>query len=258
MNASFLLTAFLLSMLSLQAQGTFEKHEYVASNGLLLPYQMLEPVKDQKHYPLVIFLHGAGERGGDNEAQMTHGSSWFTSTDALQNYPSYVIFPQCRAGSYWASADVDRSSYPVDLSFDYKQKSTTADLQAVMDLIQEMTASFPIDDRRIYVMGLSMGGMGTFEIVHRMPRTFAAAIPICGGGDSGGYTRLARKVPFWIFHGDADTVVDVTESRDMVDALRKKKFKAIKYTEYPGVGHNSWDNAFAEPDLYYWMYDQER
>ena len=102
-----------------------------------------------------------------------------------------------------------------------------------------------------------MGGMGTFEAVYRAPGLFAAAAPICGGGDVARYDKRVRKVPFWVFHGDADAVVGVKQSRDMVAKLKTLRNK-VKYTEYPGVNHNSWDNAFAETDFLAWMFAQRK
>src|SRR5690606_19323608 len=112
-----------------------------------------------------------------------------------------------------------------------------------------------VDAHRVYITGLSMGGMGTFEAVYRYPKRFAAALPICGGGDTLRYTRV--KLPFWVFHGTDDGVVNVSCSRAMVKKLEDLRVK-VRYTEYPGVNHNSWDNAFAEPDFLEWMFSQRR
>jgi predicted peptidase len=102
-----------------------------------------------------------------------------------------------------------------------------------------------------------MGGMGTFESVYRYPELYAAALPICGVGDAASYDKRVAKIPFWVFHGDADVVVDVKNSRMMVEKLKALKV-AVKYTEYPGVNHNSWDNVFADPEYLNWMLQQKR
>ena len=233
--------------------------EFTTDTDFTLPYRYLSPktVKPKKLYPLVVVLHGAGERGNDNEKQLTHGADLFLAAQNRKEFPAFVIFPQCREESYWSSVDVDRSSYPVALSFDYSQKDITQDLEAVMLLVKSMIKDLPIDKKRIYLTGLSMGGMGTFEMIHRYPKCFAAAMPICGGGDVINYTKKGRKVPFWIFHGAVDGVVNVQESKKMVAILKSKKYK-VTYTEYPDVNHNSWDNAFAEPTFMSWMFAQRR
>ncbi|MFT6808440.1 MAG: putative peptidase [Saprospiraceae bacterium] len=234
----------------------FTKKSFKAKSGHLLPYRIAIPPESKlTKKPLLLFLHGAGERGDDNEKQLTHGASFLSK--AVTKHNAIVITPQCKKESYWSSVDVDRSSMPLELSFDYHRKDITPDLQAVRELINEIRRTYNIDHKRIYVMGLSMGAMGTFEIVNRFPKCFAAAVPICGGGDSINYTSKARKVPFWIMHGDTDAVVSVNESREMVSALKDKRYD-VRYTEYPGVNHNSWDNAFVEPGLLDWVFGHRR
>jgi predicted peptidase len=114
-----------------------------------------------------------------------------------------------------------------------------------------------IDKSRIYITGLSMGGMGTFEAVYRNPGIFAAAMPVCGGGDTVHYDGRVKKTSFWVFHGSADAVVNVNQSRAMVNKLKASKAD-VTYTEYPGVNHNSWDNAFAEPTYLSWVFSHKR
>jgi predicted peptidase len=120
-----------------------------------------------------------------------------------------------------------------------------------MELMDTLMRAEAVDLNRIYITGLSMGGMGTFEAVHRYPQMFASAMPICGGGDTVRYSK--SKTPFWVFHGNMDAVVDVKYSKAMVDKLKKLKMK-VRYSEYPGVNHNSWDNAFADPTFLPWMF----
>jgi len=234
----------------------FVKSSFTAKSGHVLPYRIaVPPNKSDDKKPLLVFLHGAGERGNVNEKQLTHGSSFLYS--AAENFNAVVVAPQCASDSYWSSVDVDRSNMPLNLTFDYEKSDITPDLAAVMELVKSIKKTHNIDRKRIYVMGLSMGGMGTFEIVHRYPKCFAAAVPVCGGGDQVNYTTKAKKIPFWIMHGDADVVVDVSESRGMVKALEERNYK-VRYTEYPGVNHNSWDNAFVEPNLLNWLFSNHR
>ena len=226
------------------------------SDGFTLPYRILFPEKynPSKKYPLILVLHGAGERGSDNEKQLIHGSKLFLDAKVRKKYSAIVVFPQCPQDGYWSSVSVDRNKTPRVLDFDYSRPVTTP-LKQAMALVQELMEGGSVDERCVYITGLSMGGMGTFEAVHRYPDVFAAALPICGGGDTANYDKV--KTPFWIFHGTDDAVVDVSHSRAMVDKLKALKVK-VKYTEYPGVKHNSWDNAFAEPDFLKWMFRKRR
>jgi predicted peptidase len=130
-------------------------------------------------------------------------------------------------------------------------------LVAANELVKKIANEEAVDKSRIYITGLSMGGMGTFESVYRYPDLYAAALPICGGADTEAYDKRVRKTAFWVFHGADDAVVDVKLSRDMVAKLKSLKAKH-KYTEYPGVNHNSWDNAFADPEYLKWMFEQRK
>jgi len=230
----------------------FLKKEFTSRQGGKLPYRILFPegYDGSKKYPLVLVLHGAGERGADNEKQLIHGGRLFLDANVRKQFPAIIIFPQCPAENYWASVRIDRSKAPLALDFDYS-RPITEPLRLVMDLLKQLTREEAVDKKRIYITGLSMGGMGTFEVLHRFPKVFAAALPICGGGDATRYKKV--KTPFWIFHGTEDAVVEVNYSRRMVEKLKGLKVK-VEYTEYPGVNHNSWDNAFAEPDFLKWMF----
>ncbi|MEN9548459.1 MAG: hypothetical protein RIR12_1050 [Bacteroidota bacterium] len=241
-----------------QTQPAFEKKEYLYSNGKLLPYRILYPDNYDKSlkYPLVLFLHGAGERGTDNEKQLTHGAHLFLNEDNRKKFPSIVVFPQCPTESFWSAVNVDRTVSPVRLQFNYDYPITWP-LAAVEKLTRDLIAKEAIDKKRCYVVGLSMGGMGTFEMVYRFPKLFAAAMPICGGGDVIRYDERVKGTNFWIFHGDVDAVVGVNESRAMVEKLKALQVK-FTYTEYENVNHNSWDNAFAEPTFISWMFTHKR
>lgn len=223
-----------------------------------LPYRKLLPQNfdPQASYPLVLFLHGAGERGSDNSKQLTHGSDLFTNPLTRDAFPAVVLMPQCPVGDYWAQVAVDRSSYPIGLDFQYEKGPTQA-LQMVMQLLQKYLDEPYTDPRRVYVMGLSMGGMGTFEILSRMPDTFAAAIPICGGGDPTSVSPYASETPLWVFHGAVDQVVAPEQSLQMYQALFEAGARP-GFTIYPQVNHNSWDYAFAEPELLPWLFSHRK
>jgi len=242
---------------SAQDFSLFEKQQYNES-GKMLPYRILYPehYDKSKKYPLVLFLHGAGERGSDNEIQLTHGGKLFLADSNRKNFPCIVLFPQCPTDSSWGSVKVDRTKTPLSFSFDYTMPQTWA-MKAVIDLTQHIASTESVDKSRIYISGLSMGGFGTFEAVYQYPKLFAVAMPICGGGDTVHYNKRVKKIPFWIFHGDADAVVNVENSRAMVRTLESLHAR-VKYSEYHGVNHNSWDNAFAEPTYLSWMFSHKK
>lgn len=226
-----------------------------STSGHLLPYRVLWPQGYQENeeqvYPLVLFLHGAGERGDDNRLQLTHGASLFLDHQAA--FPAIVLMPQCATDDYWAqmvkSEDGQRT-----YNFDEQPNPSLA---ATQKLLHHFLETERVDTDRVYLMGLSMGGMGTFELLAREPATFAAAVPICGGTNPQLVGLYAKKVPLWIFHGDADEVVKVDNSRRVVKQLAQLGVTP-HYTEYAGVGHNSWDRAFAEAELLTWLFKQRR
>jgi predicted peptidase len=240
------------------AFAAYQKKEFVPGEGKTLPYRMLYPENydKTKKYPLILFLHGAGERGKDNEKQLTHGAKFFITEENKKNFPAIIVVPQCPEESSWASVKIDRSTTPLKIDFDYSAEANWP-LVAANELIKKIMNEEAVDKSRVYVTGLSMGGMGTFESVYRYPGMYAAALPICGGGDVNRYDKKITKTAFWVFHGAADAVVDVNLSREMVEKLKSLKSE-VKYSEYPGVNHNSWDNAFAEKDYLTWMFSHKR
>ncbi len=237
----------------------YQKEWYTNSKGDSLPYRILLPENYDKNqdYPLVVFLHGAGERGNDNEAQLQWGSEVFTNEETRKKYPAIVVFPQCAKDDYWAKIKYRkkrkigrRFKFPTNLGKPNKSFRLTE--QLIRKLIREEA----VDVKRIYIAGLSMGGMGTFEMLARFPKKFAGAIAICGGGNLNHTIHYAKHTSVWIFHGSEDPVVGVRHSRRIAKQL--KKFKAdVRYTEYEGVDHLSWIPAFAEPDFLEWLFSKE-
>lgn len=257
-NIPFLVTTlFLLGSLGLLAQHQDAyAHEYFVSGKDTLNYRVLMPenLESPNQYPVVLFLHGAGERGNDNAKQLAHGSELFYKTK--DSFPAIVIFPQCPSEDYWANVKVDRDTQPLSLSFP-SDGAPTKSMDLVMQLLDELLAKPYVDKNQIYVGGLSMGGMGTFELLSRRPELFAAAFAICGGGNPEMTAIYAKTVPMWIFHGANDDVVDPQQSVDMVAGILKYGGKP-NFSLFAKDNHNSWDSAFAEPQLISWLFSNSK
>jgi predicted peptidase len=250
---------FISAILQAQDMSLYEKQLFI-SNDDTLPCRILTPVnyKQGVKYPLVIVLHGSGERGTNNESQLIWGGDLFADSANRAKFPAIVVFPQCAADQRWAPGKrIDAKGDTLGGLRVYSDSAIQKPLKLVLDFIDTLVAAGLVDNKRIYVGGLSMGGMGTFDILSRRPDLFAAAFPICGAGDPNAIHKYRKGLPFWVFHGAADPVVLVSNSRLMVDLLQKNKFK-VKYSEYPGVGHDSWKNAFAEKELLPWMFAQKK
>jgi len=217
-------------------------------------YQVFVPEgwNKSRKWPVILFLHGAGERGDDGLQQTQVGIAtairWHRD-----RFPAVVVMPQCRKSLWWPEATM---------------------LEMALKSLDQSMKEFKGDPARVYLTGLSMGGYGTWAIASKFPGRFAALVPICGGvqaprnlpslsASSGGvdpYAEVAKKIgrtPVWIFHGAADTTVPPVESRRMNDAL-KAAGGNVRYDEYPGVGHNSWDKAYAEEELIKWLLSQHQ
>lgn len=229
----------------------FEPREFVADGGEKLQYRLLKPADfdSDKKYPLVIFLHGAGERGADNVAQLKHCMAQFCTTEHRQQYPCYVLAPQCPEEQKWA--DIDWSSDKPDFP-----EKISRSLDLTMQVVDAMLADAAVDKNRVYIAGLSMGGYGTWDALARRPELFAAAIPICGGGNVES-VAVFKDIPLWCFHGGDDRVVKTQKSRDMIAALKAAGGEP-RYTEYPGVGHDSWTQTFANEETFRWLFGQKR
>lgn len=249
----FLILVSLVTYLQAQDKSLYKKEIFVV-NSDTLPYRILLPLNynASKKYPLILMLHGAGERGNDNESQLVHGAGLFLRDSIREKYPAIVLFPQCPVNSYWSNMDfkLDKSGKK---EFLFKSGGTpTTAMDLAQQLLKKIIKDLPVNKKQIYVGGLSMGGMGTFEMVRRNPKLFVAAFPICGGADTATAQQLT-KVKWWVFHGAADDVVSPVYSQKMVDALKAVNAD-VKFSLYPGVTHNSWDNAFAEPTLMAWLF----
>jgi predicted peptidase len=251
-----LILVFIQTINLVEAQNEYLKKVYTNKEGKELPYRIIYPLNYNKEvkYPLVLVLHGAGERGSDNESQLVHGSKLFLDSLNRSKFPAIVVFPQCAENLYWSTIKIDRSENPYKLDITYEEKASWP-LQSALDLVKQLSKEESVDKDRVYIMGLSMGGMGTIEAISRKPKLFAAAVPICGAGDPGYCEKYAHKLPIWFFHGAKDRVVDVKYSRLLVEKL-KSLHADVRYSEYPDVDHNSWDNAFSDPELLPWMFSK--
>lgn len=252
------LTLLLLS-LGIKAQDfkKYDKGNFIKGKDSIY-YRVLFPENfdPKKQYPILFFLHGSGERGNDNEKQLTHGGKLFLKDDIRKQFPAIVVFPQCPENSFWANVE-----FPLDASgqrtfnFQKKGKPTKA-MHALLGMIDNFLDKPFVDHKQVYVAGLSMGGMGTFELLRRKTKIFAAAIAICGG-DNIANVQKYKNVPLWIFHGEKDNVVPARLSTIISDQL-KVLGKEGKLTLYPDANHNSWDSAFAEPKLLPWLFSNRK
>lgn len=188
--------------------------------------------KGDKEYPLILFLHGAGERGDDGEAPVKQGIGNAIKFKGKEGkFPFLVIFPQAATKSNWL-ADGD-------------------DAKRALAILAETQKTYKVDSKRIYLTGLSMGGYGTWSLAAALPDKWAAIAPICGGGNPADASKI-KHIPCWCFHGDQDGAVKVQKSRDMIKALQDAG-ASPRYSEYPFVGHNSWDPAYVTEELYSWL-----
>ncbi|MCH5375960.1 MAG: prolyl oligopeptidase family serine peptidase [Planctomycetes bacterium] len=184
---------------------------------------------DHESWPLILFLHGSGERGDDLNQVKKHGPPKIL--ESRKDFPFIVVSPQCPAGRRWE---------PFDLTA----------------LLDDVVSRYKVDEDRIYVTGLSMGGFGTWALAARTPDRFAAIVPICGGGEPGWARRLS-KIPVWVFHGAKDTAVPIERSEEMVKALQAAEGN-VQFTIYPEAGHDCWTETYDNPKLYEWLLQQKR
>ena len=233
------------------AAAVMEARVFTGANGGLLRYRILSPatLEAGRRYPLVLFLHGAGERGEDNAMQLVWGVWPLVSYMKQKGIEGYVIAPQCPAGKQWVDT-------PWSLLAHKMPENPSEPMALVMELLDKSVNELPIDSGRVRVTGISMGGYGTWDIVQRRPDVFAAAMPVCGGGDSTLAWKI-RSVPIWTFHGDKDTAVPVVRSRQMVSALWQCDGN-VRYREYPGVGHGCWIQTYSDNQVLDWFFSQSK
>ncbi|MFM7108024.1 MAG: dienelactone hydrolase family protein [Planctomycetaceae bacterium] len=231
-----------------------EREATVSQDGepQVFRWRLLRPARVEPgvRYPVVLFLHGAGERGSDNRAQLKYLPAWLAEPALRERHPCLLVAPQCRVDHTWVEvAWDDPRSTP-------QAAAPTTDLAAAIAALDAVIAAEPADPDRVLLTGLSMGGYGTWDLAARMPERFAAIAPICGGGDEATAPRFA-KLPTWAFHGADDRVVPPGRSRSMIEALRAAG-GTPRYSELEGVGHDSWTPAYRDPAVLDWLFAQRR
>jgi len=243
---------FCIAAISAFSQAPLFSYQKYIDGKDTLQYRQLVPDYDTlRKYPLVVFLHGSGERGRDNEAQLKWGVMNFAVDQTMMKYPAYVIAPQCPASQTWSNFSRKKNSREM-----YLENKASRPMEMVVALINKLMKELRIDKNRIYITGLSMGGFGTFDALERYPNLFAAAVPVCGGGDISKAESIAR-IPIWVYHGAEDTAVDPLLSLDMVQALTKAGAHP-GFTQYPESGHFSWLGAYSDPLMIEWLFRQHK
>lgn len=236
--------------------GRFVKSHHSFS-GTTLPYYLFTPenINAGTKYPLVLCLHGAGERGDNSSAVKKNSMATVWVRDSNQaRWPTFILVPQCPYNRWWTNSNI---------------------VLTVIDILDSVISSYFVDTRRLYVTGLSMGGYGTWNMIINYPEKFAASVPVCGGGDSS-KASLLKNIPIWNFHGALDYTVPVINSRMMIAALENaggdivytsglsdseiedtvKNGAKLLYTEYAAGGHSIWDQAYNNPFLLSWVFSQ--
>ena len=187
--------------------------------------------KKRQRWPLILFLHGAGERGDDLKKVKVHGPP--KMVESRKDFPFILVSPQCPEDDWW-----------------------TEKVEVLINLVDDIAARYKVDKKRIYLTGLSMGGYGTWALTSAYPERFAAIAPICGGGSRIMSLRL-KDIPIWVFHGAKDPVVPLEESEEMVNAIRKRGGD-VKFTIYPDAGHDSWTESYNNQELYDWFLEHRK
>lgn len=213
-----------------------------------LPYQVHFPEElNDKPVPLILFLHGSDERGDDNNKQLIHGAADIVKYTS-KHQPCIVLAPQCPENESWVDVKWDSNDHQM-------AEKPSRPLQMVIELMDQILEEFWINEERVYVTGLSMGGFATWEMLQRFPSTFAAGIPICGGADLS-FTDVLKDIPVWAFHGDADEVVNDDRLRAIIEATEDIESE-IRYTLYEGVGHDCWTQTYKDETVYQWLFEQK-
>jgi len=244
---SIIVIGFLLGCTSREPDERFLQKTYVSPSGKTLYYRFFVPDVNasESQYPLVMFLHGGRGVGTDNVSNISRsnwsGSHVWIQLDNQTKYDAFVVAPQLPGLNRWDYVTSDELSTYGELA---------------IELIAELQNAYPIDRNRIYLTGQSLGGWGVWDLIAKRPDLFAAAVPVCGGGDPSAVASM-RDISIWVFHGARDREVHVERSREMVAALRAAGSN-VEYTEYRFSGHAIWDRAYAENGLIDWLFAQRK
>lgn len=249
---------FCLFFLALPAWSQFATEElmkpfvYTNETGEAFPYRLSAPQYPAagKKYPLILFLHGSGECGSDNLRQVKVGLPVLLAALLKRPEPVIVLAPQCQNGNWWVRRLAMQADYAAS-------KEPSASLAVALEMCRHLVAEHQADPDRLYITGLSLGGFGAWDAIQREPTLFAAAIPICGGGDIRRVQPI-KRLPIWIVHGADDKNVPVECSRRMAESLKLAGNRKVQYTEYEKAAHNVWDRAYANPEVLEWLLSQTR
>lgn len=227
-----------------------EAKTITSSVGHTIAYRIYTPaVEPNQTVPLVLFLHGAGERGNNNVSQLVHGVKPLLQF-VKEGHPAVIIAPQCPVNEQWVNTPWNGLSHTMD-------ETPSKALQAVIELFEDSLKTLPIDRTRLYVTGISMGGYGTWDLLQRFPNQFAAAMPVCGGGDTNLAARLSQ-IPLHVVHGGSDGIVPVFRSRSMVEAIQKAGSTCITYVEHEGAGHDVWTRTYNDRTRFEWLFSHQK
>lgn len=224
--------------------------ESYSNENYKIQYRLYKAPNVKQRIPLVIFLHGAGERGSNNESQLSTGISHFFTDSLLKKYSFALIAPQCPENERWVETDWTKPSHAMT-------RNPSAIMQCLFHLIDSILTSDQIDTNRIYITGLSMGGFGTWDAIQRRPHFFAAAAPICGGGDEK-YAATLTEIPLKIFHGKLDHLVIPARSINMYNAIRSSGGTKAELILFSHLGHLCWEKVYSDPSFYSWLFQQRK
>jgi predicted peptidase len=238
----------------------FLTRSFTDAQGASMTYYLSLPrnYDPRERYPLVLLLHGGGERGhstdtpAQNRARLVNDAYVnYWGSDAVQDrWPSFIVAPQVMNTNQWVNTPIDQGSYQL-------APQPTTSLQLAKDIVGRLQQTYPdIDATRLYITGISMGGYGTWDAIERWPTYFAAAAPLAGAGDPALASRL-KNLPIWAFQGGDDAVVPISGSRDMIQAIRKAGGDP-RYTEYAGADHDIWLRVYSSTDFLAWLFAQQR
>ncbi|WP_111709606.1 carboxylesterase family protein [Lutibacter citreus] len=226
---------------------------YTNENGEEMSYRLFFPPEynTKRKYPLLLSFHGAGSRGNDNLKQLRPWVAGWMDKKFQKEHPCIILMPQCPIKHKWVDVPWKKGSYLLE------DIPLSKPMKLAKEIFDKVVQENSVDKKRIYVMGASMGGYGTWNFVMRYHKLIAAAVPICGAGDPS-MTKKIRKIPIWAFHGDKDPTVPLSGSIEMIESLYKQKNNKARLTVYKGVGHNSYEFAWKEPKLIDWIFSQKK